>query len=90
MSFGLSAFGHIPLRSDSLTSPHLPLHRHRASLSAVTVPPSPPRRLRVGRMTTKPLRWPPAVIGCENEGRMRTQSPSLQWRVASDVKEGVT
>jgi hypothetical protein len=101
----LSAFGHIPSRSASPPSPHLPLrrspclplYRHRASLSALTrhlplcrhPPRSPPRRLRVGRMTTKSLRWPSAVIGCGNGGRMRTQSPSLQWRVASDTEYGV-
>jgi hypothetical protein len=86
-------FTRLPLRR----SPCLPLYRHRASLSAllatslsaVSPPRSPPRRLGVGRMTTKSLRWPSAVIGCGNGGRMRTHFHSLQWRVASDTEYGV-
>jgi hypothetical protein len=82
-----------------LPSPCLALRRHPASLRAVTLPrsaPSPclalgclpppllPEALGAGRTTTKSLRWPSAVIEPGIGGPMRTQSPSLQWRVASD------
>jgi hypothetical protein len=45
--------------------------------------------LEVGRPTTKLRRWLGAEIGSGFGGRIRTQSPSRQWRVGSDGEKGV-